>query len=355
MASLSTTCNFASRAAINGAQVKKQNLRRANAMVRGPMRVSSEFGQAAQNETERVLSRTKRVHTKQELEAAFTLAGDHLVMVSLESEEECAEAFDTDTCKYLSNSLARMALETDNVSYVSIEVVGDQDARRLADELGVHTFPTHQYYRNGELLWQHVGAGVGAEAQIAEGVLYYGGQGAKGLNTADYITEVKNKDDLQGFLNLCSPPQPAALGFAEGFDVPCEKQLAILDVSQAKSPPESCIHIYPAVVSLAKNSAGFTRWARLNADDGPAAAALVSELGVTSLPTFVFYCNGQIIDKYAGADRIELMNKVLTFQKANGIRMPQRATPKRMSTAEAKEIARAARARAKQDGYGGSW
>ena len=63
MASLSTTCNFASRAAINGAQVKKQNLRRANAMVRGPMRVSAEFGQAAQNETERVLSRTKvRAH-----------------------------------------------------------------------------------------------------------------------------------------------------------------------------------------------------------------------------------------------------------------------------------------------------
>lgn len=70
------------------------------------------------------------MHTKQELEAAFTLAGDHLVMVSLESEEECAEAFDTDTCKYLSNSLARMSLETDQVSYVSIEVVGDQDARR---------------------------------------------------------------------------------------------------------------------------------------------------------------------------------------------------------------------------------
>jgi hypothetical protein len=57
-----------------------------------------------------------------------------------------------------------------------------------------------------------------------------------------------------------------------------------------------------------------------------------------------------VVDKYAGADRVEPMNRVLRFQSANGVRLPQRSTPARMSTAEAKEIARAARDRAKQQG-----
>lgn len=353
MASLS--CNITSltsRVSFNVAK-KSGHVRGAHAKVRGPMRVSAY--EQAMRETDRVLELTKHVHNRQELDAAFTLAGDNLVMVSWESQEECEGAFDQESCKFLSNSLARMAREADDVSFVTIEVVGDDNARRLSTEFNVHTFPTHQYYKNGELLWQHVGAGVGAEAEIAEGVLYYGGQGAKGLHTADYITEVKSRSELDQFLQSCAPPQPAALGFAEGFDVPCEKQLAILDISQEKDAPASCIHIFPAVVSLAKNTAGFTRWARLNADAGPEAAALVNELGAATLPTFVFFCNGQIVDKYSGHDRLELMNRVLNFQKANGIRMPQKAAPKRMSTAEAKEIARAARERQKQDGYGGAW
>ena len=68
-----------------------------------------------------------------------------------------------------------------------------------------------------------------------------------------------------------------------------------------------------------------------------------------------FARNGKVVDKYAGADRVELMNRVLRFQSANGIRLPQRLTPKRVSTAEAKEIARAARDRAKAEGRQSGW
>ena len=37
----------------------------------------------------RVMERTQEIHSMDELEAAFTLAGDNLVMVAIESEEEC--------------------------------------------------------------------------------------------------------------------------------------------------------------------------------------------------------------------------------------------------------------------------
>ena len=49
------------------------------------------------------------------------------------------------------------------------------------------------------------------------------------------------------------------------------------------------------------------------------------------------------------------MNHVLAFQKANGIRLPERGAKRRMSTSEAKEIARQARERAKAEGRKTGW
>ena len=95
--------------------------------------------------------------------------------------------------------------------------------------------------------------------------------------------------------------------------------------------------------------------ARIAIDANDDCRDICKEWGVESVPAFVFMANGQIVDKYAGSDRLELMNRVLNFQKSNGIRLPQRAAPKRMSTAEAKEIARAARDRAKAEGRQTGW
>ena len=63
------------------------------------------------------------------------------------------------------------------------------------------------------------------------------------------------------------------------------------------------------ILSVPGAGSTFARRARLNADAGPEAAALVNGLGAATLPTFVFFCNGQIVDKYSGHDRLELMNR----------------------------------------------
>ena len=209
--------------------------------------------------------------------------------------------------------------------------------------------------QNGELLWQHVGAGAGAQEALSEGVLYYGGAGAQGLRTTDYVAEVKSKSDLRDFIDSCSMAQPAAAGFDTGIDVPCDKQLAIVDIGVDKDAPAGCLHIFPAVLSLARNTVGFTRWARIAVDSNEETKAIAKEWGIASVPAFVFMADGKVVDKYEGADRVELMNRVLRFQSANGIRLSQRTTPKRMSTAEAKEIARAARDRAKEQGRRSGW
>ena len=166
---------------------------------------------------------------------------------------------------------------------------------------------------------------------------------------------MKSKSELRDFIDSCSMAQPAAAGFDTGIDVPCDKQLAIVDIGVDKDAPAGCLHIFPAVLSLARNTVGFTRWARIAVDSNEETKAIAKEWGVDSVPAFVFMADGKVADKYAGADRVELMNRVLRFQSANGIRLPQRTTPKRMSTAEAKEIARAARDRAKEQGRRSGW
>jgi len=319
-------------------------------------RAASEGDVRRAMETQKVLERTTDINSASELDAALALAGDDLVMVAIESDEECyagesawsGEDAKMFSCKQLSASLARIAREAKDVTFLRIEIVGNSGARALAKELGVSAFPTYQYYKRGELVWEHVGAGAGSHEKIAEGVLFYGDNGAGGMKASEYITEVKSATDLQDFFALCAAENA-------NLSVPCDKQLAVLDVSVEKNAPVGCLHIFPAIISLAKNTAGATRWARLMGDTSAEAAALMKSLKITEVPTFVFYADGKEVQRYTGADRMMLMNKVLEFQKNNGVRLPERAPRKRMSTAEAKEIARAARERDRAAGRQSGW
>jgi len=49
------------------------------------------------------------------------------------------------------------------------------------------------------------------------------------------------------------------------------------------------MHIFPAIVSLAKNTAGATRWARLIGDASEDAAALMKSMKVTTMETPAFF------------------------------------------------------------------
>ena len=98
-----------------------------------------------------------------------------------------------------------------------------------------------------------------------------------------------------------------------------------------KDAPAGCLHIFPAVISLARNTAGFTRWSRLAIDKNEETKAIAKEFGVSSVPSFVFIADGKVVDRYSGSDRVELMNHVLRFQEANGVRLPQRAAANRQA------------------------
>ena len=114
-------------------------------------------------ESNRVFSRSQDIHSMQEFEACLSLAGDKLVMVAVESEEECVMSDDLwaqegiakggqdagpDACRTLSASLARIAREAENVVFANVQVLeSGGGARAVAQQLGVTKFPTYQYYK----------------------------------------------------------------------------------------------------------------------------------------------------------------------------------------------------------------
>ena len=305
--------------------------------------------------------------SRDELDAALALAPKGgLVILSFESESECymgpdgtpltwASVDSKETrmaaCRQLSNSLARVAREAPEVTFIALEGDADAAARALSAELGVKHFPTVQYWRDGVLLWQHEGAGSGPEA-LQEGALFFAGAAGGGAKVSDYIDEVHNANELDAFLASCAAPGKAVRGMT--LAAPCNQQLAVLDVSLAAGSP-GCVHIFPAVLALSKNLAGAVRFARVLGDSGPDAKAVMENLGITAVPTFVFFADGKEVGRYAGADRGALMAAVLETQAKVGFQLPTPPTRKRPSIAEAKRIAAEARARDKAAGRQSGW
>lgn len=299
------------------------------------------------------------VKSADQLEAFLAASEDKLVMLHIESDEECDLGDDPDVwavqtditdgthtsmsaCVQLKSNLARVVRDADDVVFLDLPIVGgDPEMTALANDLGATRFPTCQYYKNGKLVWQHVGAARNTAEQIGEGVLFHSGQAAGGVNANDYVTPVGSEEDFQAFLDSCAVfPNPTPFGVT--LDVPCTKQLAVLDVS-LQNNSAACLHVYPAVLALARNTEGATRWARLLGDTSPEANALLQKFGVTSAPTFIFFSDGKEVKRYVGADRMELMNQVLAFQEEQGVNLPQRAVRKRMTNAEARALAIAER------------
>ena len=103
---------------------------------------------------------------------------------------------------------------------------------------------------------------------LHSGVLYYGDQAANGVKASDFVTELHSKADLDKFVN----GQP-------------DNVLTVVDVSLRNAAP--CIHIFPAVLALAKNFTGFAHFSRLIGDESEEAQHLLKELNVNEVGDFL--------------------------------------------------------------------
>lgn len=270
-------------------------------------------------ESERVEERVIYVTNDTELEEELEAAGDALVVVEIRSEEICQTGFDEEPelhwkddrkaalepCRQLKHSFQRIARDCPDVKFLCVEVDdmdGDESINNLCDRLGVEILPTVQFYRHGRLLWEHKGVDQ-LDRDLGEGVLYFGDTGANNEKASTFVRDLHSREDFDNFISNQEP-----------------NVLAVIDVSLMNAAP--CVHIFPAVWALARSFVGFAAFSRLMGDENEETKALMSELNVTQVPTFLFYRGGNVVGRWTGSTRGDLIGQILQLQAAAGVSPP---------------------------------
>ncbi|GLC41771.1 hypothetical protein PLESTB_001704200 [Pleodorina starrii] len=309
---------------------------------------SSHFGETPQDQIERriresaeVESRVVNVDTEDEFLKVLDDAGDKLVVVEVQSEQVCETGLDEPEpelhwkldaekayeqqmakCTAVKHVIQRTARECPDVCFVTIETDGSRDREALVQKLGVQVLPTLQFYRQGKLLWEHKGV-MQMEAGVGEGVMYYGDAAAGGVQPSSVVADITSRALLEQFLGSTSDP----------------KVLQVLNVSLTSAGP--CIKVFPAVVALSRSFQGFATFARMMGDQNGETRALLQELNVIEVPTFIFFRGGREVGRHVGSSRGDLIGQILQQQEAQGLSPPPppvtaRAKPRSRTVARRK-------------------
>ncbi|KAL3140197.1 hypothetical protein ABBQ38_004473 [Trebouxia sp. C0009 RCD-2024] len=265
-------------------------------------------------ESARVEERVSQIFTAEDFQHHLEQAGDNLVVLEVESSEVCQTGLEEiehhwkedkeaslGPCKKLKHVLQRTARDSPDVRFVTLEADGDEGLA-ACDTLGIEVLPTLQFWKNKRLLWEHRGV-TALDQDLSEGVLYYADHAANGVKASQYITDIHNKQDLDTFLSKQD-----------------DNVLTVLDVCLRNAGP--CIHIFPAVLALAKNFTGYAHFARLIGDESDETQQVLKELKVNEVPTFLFYRAGKSTGRHVGSSRADLIGQILQQQSAYGIRPP---------------------------------
>lgn len=268
-------------------------------------------------ESERVEERVTFVDSIAELEREFDKAGERLVVVEIESQQVCQTGWEEEAelhwkddqkkalepCLQLKHTFQRTARDCPDVEFLMVEA-DTENGEELCDYLGVEVLPTVQFWRRGKMLWEHRGV-ENLNQDLGEGVLYFGDTAGGNEKASTYITDLNSRDALNDFI-------------AKEKD---NSMLVVIDVSLSDATP--CVHIFPAVMALAKNFTGLAKFARVLADRNDDLKHFMYEENITQVPTFLFYRGGKQIGRHVGSSRGDLIGQILSMQNAAGIPPPQ--------------------------------
>ena len=137
---------------------------------------------------------------------------------------------------------------------------------------------------------------------LDEGMLFYRDRDSQ---QNYYVNEICSKADLDKAI----------------ADAHASKTVLVLDVSSASATP--CLHIFPAVVSLARAFQGTVSFARLIQDRNAETSDLVAnDLKVDEVPTFIFYFKNEERHRFTSSSRGDLIGQLLEQQEKIGYKLP---------------------------------
>ncbi|KAK9841140.1 hypothetical protein WJX74_000572 [Apatococcus lobatus] len=278
-------------------------------------------------ESQEVEERVREIYTKADFTKELQQASGNLVVLEVESSSVCQTGLPEPElhwkddkkaalapCAKIKHSFQRVARNCPEVQFLHLEADGEE-GKQTCEDLGIEVIPTIQFWRGEKFLWEHRGY-LQLDQDLGDGIMYYGNTGQQGEHPSDFVTELHSQEDFDHFVN--TPDQD-------------DKVLTVVDISLTSASP--CIHIFPAVLALAKNFKGYARFARLMGDESPAMQDIIRSLNVIEVPTFLFYRGGKLTGRHVGSSRGDLMGQILNQQSALGIAPPPPpgSAPKRHS------------------------
>lgn len=308
-----------------------QSLRREGVERRGGARISrrcvqSDVGVAGATAKESVEERQERrsresaevddrvtyVSSRAALEAQFAAAGSRLLVLEVESDNLCELGYEEvspdyyeqpkeliqEPCKQFKHSFQRIARKSPKVAFATLIADENEETMQLAEDLGVSTFPTIQFYKSGKMLWQHEGI-EDALKDLDDGMLYY----EDGKESR--VVELRSKQQLHDLRQSTDE----------------KGELLIVNASSASADP--CVHIYPAVVSLARGFEGHVTFARLIGERNKETKEIFEELRITKVPTFIFFWRGEERNRFSSSSRGDLIGQLLEHQDSMGYTLPK--------------------------------
>jgi len=204
-------------------------------------------------------------------------------------------------CRKLKHVLQRTARDSPDVKFVTLEA-STEEGQQACESMKIKVLPTLQFWKNKQMLWEHRGV-TQLDQDLSEGILFYGDQAGNGIKASDFITYLHSKEDLQKFVNS----QPTNV-------------LTIVDVSLQNA--RACVHIFPAVLALAKNFTGFAHFARIIADESNSTQDVIKDYSVVEVPTFLFFRDGKNVGRHVGSSRADLIGHILQQQQNAGVAPP---------------------------------
>ncbi|CAN6205344.1 unnamed protein product [Urochloa humidicola] len=259
--------------------------RRIRAAVSGTEKASSpsEKQQQKGSDSERVV----RVRNAEEFDGALRAAKDRLVVVEF-------AASDSESSSQIYPTMVQLSRTCGDVDFLL--VMGDESeaTRDLLRREGIAQVPHFGFYKGAEKVHEEAaGSAIGPE-RLAGDVLYYG-------DSHSAVVQLHSRGDVEALIDEHRGEKG---------------KLVVLDVGLKHCGP--CVKVYPTVVKLSRSMAETTVFARMNGDENDSCMEFLRDMKIVEVPTFVFIRDGEIVGRYVGSGKGELVGEILRY---NGVRV----------------------------------
>ncbi|KAG0544896.1 hypothetical protein BDA96_02G316200 [Sorghum bicolor] len=244
--------------------------------------VSGTEKQAPSSKHERVV----RVHSTQEFDDALKAAKNRLVVVEF-------AASDSESSSQIYPTMVQLSRTCGDVDFLL--VLGDESeaTKELFRREGITQVPHFNFYKGAEKVHEEEAMAIGPE-RLAGDVLYYG-------DSHSAVVQLHSREDVEALIDEHRGDKG---------------KLVVLDVGLKHCGP--CVKVYPTVLKLSRSMVDNTVFARMNGDENDSCMEFLRDMKIVEVPTFVFIRDGQIVGRYVGSGKGELIGEILRY---NGVRV----------------------------------